>query len=411
MAKQITQEQIDLLVEKLTSRIDKANEVFLKEMGNKIDEIGKLRPTEAHKLVQMLKYGEDYDKIVKQLDKYTELNLKDIDKMFSEYAKKDQEFYKQFYKYRDIPYEKYENNETIKTQTEALGNMFKNELYNYTRPNVLGYTIKDNNNRLIFSGLKQIYNELLETALMNVGQGKDTFDSAMSSILKDIGHSGLKTIEYQSGRSIRLDSAVRMHLKDSLAQLHNENQKIYGREFNADGYEISVHLFPAIDHAPVQGKQFSIAEYDRLDSGLDAKDYKGDVYTLDHDAKNGYRPIGTMNCYHYIFPIVLGVSQPEYNDEQLKQILEDNEKGFKIDGKHYTLYEGTQLQRALERKVREQKDIQILAKASNNTELIADSQSKITQLTNKYKELSQISGLPVKMERMKVSGYKRIKVQ
>ena len=118
-----------------------------------------------------------------------------------------------------------------------------------------------------------------------------------------------------------------------------------------------------------------------------------------------------MNCYHYIFSIVLGASKPEYTDKQLQEIIDNNNKGFELDGKHYSMYEGTQLQRNLERKIREQKDIQILAKASDNKELISQSQEKITQLTQKYKELSNISRLPTKMKRLKVSNYRRTKVK
>lgn len=411
MAKQITQEQIDKIIERLNERVNKANTVFLKKIGKSLDEIRKLTPTEAHQLAQILKYGDSYDKVIKELNKYTNINIDEIDKIFETYAKNDQMFYEQFYKYRDIPFVEYKDNAFIKTQTEAIANVIKNQMYNFTRDNVLGYSITDNLGRLRFTGLREVYNTLLDTALMNVGQGKETFDNAMSGILRDIGQSGLKTISYENGRSIRLDSAIRMHLKDGLTQVHNENQKIYGREFNADGYEISVHLFPAPDHELVQGRQFSIAEYDILNNGGIARDYKGNEYTLDHDAKNGYRPISTMNCYHYIFPIILGVSKPEYSDEQLEQIREDNDKGFEIDGKHYTNYEGTQLQRSLERKIREQKDIQILAKESNNTELIQESQKNITRLTKKYKEVSDKSGLSTRMERMKVSGYKRIKIK
>ena len=117
-----------------------------------------------------------------------------------------------------------------------------------------------------------------------------------------------------------------------------------------------------------------------------------------------------MNCYHTIFPIVIGASKPEYTNEQLQEIIDNNNKGFELDGKHYTNYEGTQLQRNLERKIREQKDIQILAKTSNNKELISESQKNITQLTRKYNELNTVSGLPKKLDRLKVSGYRRTKV-
>ena len=39
----------------------------------------------------------------------------------------------------------------------------------------------------------------------------------------------------------------------------------------------------------------------------------------------------------------------------LKLLQEDNEKGFEFEGKHYSMYEGTQLQRGIEREIRKQK--------------------------------------------------------
>ena len=410
MAKQITEKQVELLVERLISRVDKANTKFLINIGKSIDEIGKLTPSKAHELVQMLKYGGKYEDIVKELNKYTDMNIQDIDKIFSEYAKKDQMFYKQFYKYRNIPFIEYENNELIKNQTQALSNMVKNQMYNFTRDNVLGYTLKNPiTNKETFYSIRETYNKLLDEALLNVGQGKETFDSAMSGILKDIGGSGLKTIQYESGRSMRLDSAIRMHLKGRLNELHNENQKVYATEFDYDGIEISVHENPAPDHEEAQGRQFTKEEYDNLQN-------KGIATTIDgieidlHLTSLSFRPISEMNCYHTIFPIVLGINKPEYTNKELQEIIDRNEKGFELDGKHYTNYEGTQLQRNLERKIREQKDIQILAKESKNTELISESQKNITVLTRKYNELSNVSGLPKKLDRLKVSGYRRTKV-
>lgn len=404
----INEKQIELLVERLVRRVEEANIYFLNKMGASISKIRELSPTEAQQLVQILKYGGNYEDIIKEISKYTDLDIKDIDNIFSAYAKKDQLFYEKFYKYKDVPFVPYENNLNLQMQTNALSRIARTEMYNFTRENVLGYTIRDTEGNLQFTGLRDTYNRVLDEALLNVSQGKESFDSAMTHILKDIGGSGLKTLEFESGRSMRLDSAIRMHLKSRLRELHNENQKIIGEEIDSDGIEISVHLNPAPDHAEAQGRQFSLEEYDKLNSGLQAEDYKGRKVTLDHDNKNGYRPISEMNCYHYVFSIVLGVSEPEYSEKQLERINESNEQGFEFEDKHYTNYEGTQLQRSLERAIREQKDIQILAKASDNTELMSDAQQKITQLSRKYKELSNISGLPTKMQRMKVSGYKRI---
>ena len=399
---------IDIVIERLISRIEDTNTYILQEIGNSIKQIRDITPSKRHQLIQILKYGENYQDILNKLSKMTNLNLKDIEDIFKEVSKKDLNFAKNFYKYRNIPFVEYEQNTALKRQTEALANIVKNEMYNFTRSNVLGYTIRDLRGRPQFVGLRETYNRVLDEALVNVGTGKETFDSAMTRIMKDIGGSGLKTIEYESGRSMRLDSAVRMHLKGRLRELHNENQKLFGTEFDYDGYEISVHSNPAEDHQLVQGRQFSIAEYDRLNSGLEAVDYKGNIYTLDHDGKNGYRPISEMNCYHYIFAIVLGVSEPEYSDKQLKEIIDKNEEGFEFEGKHYSNYQGTQLMRNIEREIRSQKDIQIFAKASGNNELVGEVQQRITQLTHKYNELSKISGLPTKKQRLRVPQYRRV---
>lgn len=404
----MNEETIELLVERLVSRINKANEFFLIKIGESIKKIKKLNPTQAHQLVQILKYNGDYEKIVNEILKLTNLNIQDIDEIFNEMAKKDYMFSEQFYKYRGIDFVPYSQNKALIRQVKALANITKQEMNNYARATNLGYSIKDLQGNVKFVGLRETYNRVLDEAALNVGTGVDTFDNAMSKIMKDLCGNGLKTVDYASGRSIRLDSAARMHLKGALRTLHNEIQKQVGEEFGSDGYEISVHSNPAVDHEKTQGRQFSIEEYEKLNNGLEAKDYKGNTYTLDHDHKNGFRPISTMNCYHYVFSIVLGVNEPEYSEEQLQKIIDDNEKGAVIDGKHYTNYEITQLQRSFERRIREQKDIQILAKASDNKELIKESQDRITKLTNKYKEISKISGLPTRMDRLKVAKYRRI---
>ena len=198
-------------------------------------------------------------------------------------------------------------------------------------------------------------------------------------------------MDFKSGRSVRADTQIRMNLLDGMRTLSNELQSQFGEEYGADGVEISVHAHPAPDHEDIQGLQYSKEEFEKLNKELD-------------------RPISTMNCYHYIFSIVMGVSKPQYTQEQLDKIKEDNHKGFEFEGKHYTLYEGTQLQRRIETRVRQLKDRQIIAREMGDMEVVGNCQRNITQLTHKYNELSKESGLKAKMKRMTVSGYRRVKV-
>lgn len=403
----LNEQFIDKVIERLTRRIEQGNTYVLEQIGKSIKQIGTLSPSKAQQLAQIMRYGGDYDKIVKRLAEITELNVNDIYNIFEEVAKNDYNFAKQFYDYRGKKFIPYEENIALKRQVQALATITANEYRNLTQ--TMAFT-KKVNGKVVYTPLARAYQETLDKAVLSVFQGKTTFQEEMYSTIKELANSGIKTVDYANNRSMRLDSAVRMQMKGALRNLHNEIQEQVGKEYDADGVEISVHINPAPDHAEVQGRQFSNEEFDKFQNDIDAIDYKGRLFPAEFEGHDR-RSISEYNCYHYTFAIVLGVNKPECSNEQLQQIIDDNNKGFELDGKHYTNYEGTQLQRQLETEIRKQKDTQIMAKASGNNELVDESQQKITQLTRKYHELSKVSGLPTKMQRMRVSGYKRTRVK
>lgn len=394
----------EILVERLINRIEKLNEDILTTIGTRIKEIRKLTPSQAHQIKQMLVYGEDIEKIVQQISKITNMNIVDIYNIFNEEAKINQGFAKTYYEASGIQFVPYLQNKALKQQVEAIASLTAKSYMNVSNTTAIGYTIRDMQGNIIFKDISNVYRETIDSALFNITQGKTTYDQEMRRIIKQLGTSGLKTIDYESGHIRRLDSAIRMNVLDGMRQLTNELQQQFGEEFGANGIEISVHSNPAVDHAPIQGHQFSNEEYNNMQNSLPFKDYEGNQFNAIE------RHISEWNCYHYVFSIVLGANKPEYSKEQLQTIIDKNNEGFILDGKHYTNYEGTQLQRKLETQIRRQKDLQILAKASEDKELVQQAQRKITYLTTKYKQLSQISGLPTKMERLRVTGYRRINV-
>ena len=88
-----------------------------------------------------------------------------------------------------------------------------------------------------------------------------------------------------------------------------------------------------------------------------------------------------------------------------------NNDGFEFEGKHYTFYDGEQLLNRIALEIRKNKDTQIMAKSSGDNDLILSSQTKITQLTTKYRQVVKASGLPNKLATKGwVPGYKRTSV-
>lgn len=391
----LSQEVEERLAEHLVTRIEEANTYIFEKIGESIKKMSTLTPTNAYKLGQILKYGGNYEDIAKQLAKISGRNVEDIYNIFEQVAKSNKQFAKQFYDYRGIDFIPYSQDIALQNQVTSIATLTANQYLNISNTKGIGFLFEDIQGQMYFKDIQQSYYEIIDRGILAISQGKENFQTEMRRIMKQLGNSGV--VIYESGRTRRLDSAVRMNLLDGIRQLNIENNLRFGQEYDADGVEISVHTNPAPDHADIQGRQFSKEEYNKLQDGFTAKDVRGNTY--DGAEK---RHIGEYNCYHTIFNIVLGVSKPQYTDKQLKEIQDKNNEGFEIDGKHYTMYEGTQLQRRLELEIRKKKDTQILARNSGDNTLAKASELKIRHLTSKYNELCSISGLKPKKQRMSI---------
>ena len=393
----LTEEMQDRLVENLVGRVEQLNIDIITEIGKQIKYIGTLTPSQAHKLAQILLYGENVNWIARRLSEITRLNVREIYQILKQTAIENQEFARQFYEARKIDFIPYEKNRLLQKQVEAIAKVTASRYRNIM--NSTAYVL---DGKLV--PLNKIYTEAVDKAILSVSQGKDSYQVAMRKTMNELVNAGMRVrvdkngnptgtrvVGYKSGLSRRADTAIRMNTLEGIRTTSNELQRQFGEEYGADGVEISVHEHPAPDHEDIQGHQYSNEDFEKLNSELE-------------------RPISTLNCYHYIFNIVLGVSKPQYTQEQLDKIKKDNHDGFTYQGKHYTLYQGTQLQRRIETQVRQLKDKQIMARAMEDTETVGNCQRKITELTHKYTNLSNISGLKAKMQRMTVSGYRRMKV-
>lgn len=387
-------------------RFENYNTQVLKTLGETIKKFKNLNTKEAYSLAQQLKYNTTVKDLLNELSKISGLSVKDLKAILEKVAKENINFADVYYKSRGLETPIYEQNKALQRLVNSVYNITGEEFKNIAKST--GFRLLGDNGEPLLLDIDETYKYVIDKCVVAISQGKETYQQSMRSTLKQLSSSGVRKIEYDSGYSRRLDTSIRQNILDSIRQVSNESQKLFGEEFDSDGVEVSVHEMPAPDHELVQGRQFSNEEFDNFQNDRKATDYTGMVFEPEFEGHDR-RSISEYNCYHYIFSIVLGVSKPQYSNKQLQEIIDNKNKTFKFDGKTYNMYEGTQLQRRIETAIREAKDTQILARASGDNELVLQSQTKITQLTTKYKQLCNISGLPNKLStRASVSGYKRI---
>lgn len=401
----LNEKQIDLIIERLVRRITQGNSYILKRLGKILNKIKNVDDDKIYQLQQELKYGDDFNDIMQRIRKITELNIKDIEKIFMEVARKNQQFAKKYYDYKKIDMTPLDENESLKQVVST----YSSEVINNYRQvsNNVGYTLFNTSDILLFLPLAMAYQNFVDYAILKRFLGKQVFIQEIELQVKKVAKNGLKSYDYSNGRAYRLDNALKMEMQQGIRDMTNDLQRRFGEEYGADGIEISVHEYPAPDHAEVQGHQFTKEEFEKFQNDMDATDINGVVFPADFEGHDR-RAIGEYNCYHYVFYVVLGVDEPQYSHEDLSEIVKQNDNGFFFEGKHYTMYEGTQLQNRIEREIQGQEDIKKMAQEIGDSDLEMESRRKIVDLSSKYKELSDISGLPTKMDKLKEWGYKRL---
>ena len=218
----------------------------------------------------------------------------------------------------------------------------------------------------------QFYNAM-NRAYMEVSTGVKSYTQSIIDAIKDISSQGA-VITYPSGRNMSLESAVRMNIITGVNQTCGKLQELRADEMGWDLMELTAHSGARPSHASWQGK---IVSRSGQRGYLTLSD-------IGYGSATGFKGV---NCRHDWYPYFEGSSKT-YTDKQLKEW--QNEKVI-YNGKEYSKYEATQVQRAMERRIRaDKKDIAglqgILTSNSKDGKLIEDTR---IQLINAQSKLQQ----------------------
>lgn len=180
--------------------------------------------------------------------------------------------------------------------------------------------------------LKDAYIKSLDKAVFKMASGTFSFDQAVNDCIKELAASGLRSIDYKSGRTYQLDTAARMCVRTSCHQLSGGILMHHCEIMGTDLVEVSAHMGARPEHAKWQGKIYSIS----------GKNKKYPNFSI-----CGYgRADGLCGpyCRHRMYPYFEGISQPNNWPKDPEPL--------KYHGRTYTYYDATQQQRKMERDIR-----------------------------------------------------------
>lgn len=383
----LSEHELEAVLELLQARFDEVNTLFIRKVAAQIKKIGELGQANINRLIIMAEMTSDVQEITERLMRATALSKPEIEAIYA-VAMKDT--------YTDPRFTR-----AFKAGVQPPQGT-QERLMQYAR-NVAQQTMQTVQNLSNTTAVAEPYRKAVDKGILAVSTGLMDYNAATREIVREIGYNGLQ-VHYASGYHRRLDTAVRQNIIDGTKQIAQHGANAMGEALQYREVEISAHANSAPDHEPVQGRVFTKAEYDKMQSGQSFADVTGVSFA-------GFkRPIAEWNCGHIALPFDSRYSKPRFSAEQLQTWAAKNQAGCEIDGKHYTGYKAQQLMRRLETEVRRWKDTANAARVAGDDTLRRECQMKINALAAKYAQVSKLSGLPMRKQRMSVEGFQMVKV-
>lgn len=315
------------------------------------------------------------------------LNVSDdeIDRIYDEVVKSGYARDEKLYAGKGKEYIPYAENKQLQQLVKAVKNQTKSEYRNITGS--LGFAVRNADNTLSFTPLAEFYQRTLDNGLMQIASGAFDYNTVLKRVVKTMTDSGLRSVEYSSGWSNRVDVAARRALMTGfnqvVAKVNEDNAEQLGTEY----FEVSYHRGARPTHRVWQGRVYSKKELETV-CGL------GTVTGL-----------CGANCYHSYSPFIKGIDTPTYSEEELDRMNEEENTPKEYNGKEYTAYEAQQRQRQIETAMRaDRQKIELLTQGGADDDTITGAKAKYFQRQDEYVKFSKAMNLPQQWERITVDG-------
>ena len=239
------------------------------------------------------------------------------------------------------------------------------------------------------------FERTLDVAWGKVATGAFDYKTAVKQAVDSLADE-MPEITYPSGHTDSLEVAARRAVLTGVNQTAGKLQEARMDEMNVEFVETSAHGGARPSHAEWQGRRFHRGG---------AVDYLGKHYP-DFEQATGYGTGAGLcgwNCRHTFFAVFPELGDPPtWTEESLQEL---NARNIEYNGKLYTQYEVSQMQRARERNVRKWKKRYLAESAAGSN--TTDSVVRLKAARQSLSEFAKATGGRVDSARTSVHGFGR----
>lgn len=373
----------------------------------RIRETGEITRTADWEIYKLYQMGETKEKIKKHIQQALQLSDDEINTLYSDTLKagylRDEELYNALGK----EFIAYDENIQLRQLISGVKEQTYGELKDITQ--TMGFSVTQPNGKKQFQSIDDYFKNTMDNAVMHLLNGTFDYNTIIRKVTDEMTKSGVRSIDYESGVSNRINVAARRAIMTGVSQVTAKISEDNMQSLDTEFVEVSWHGTARPSHQVWQGKVYYWDKKNPFaEKNVDGILYKSFIRETGYGEVDG---LCGANCRHTFYPFIPGISVRTYTDEQLDELNAKESEKKEYNGKEYNKYEATQYQRRLETLMRKQRqDIKLLKDAglSDDSEEVITARCRYQVTSQKYSDFTKKMGLNEHRDRITIDGLKDI---
>lgn len=369
------------LASKIASRYQDLEERIMQDIVRRIMKAGEITSTADWQINRLRILGYSSEDIEKEIKKALNASYPEMFELYDKVINWEYVRNKDIYEQINAEYIPFEENGQLKQITEAIIDQSFDDLENVT--NSLGFYLDYGNGKKVLTPLSQVYTKYLDVACYDIVTGAFDYNSVLRRVVTQLTNSGLRQIDYSSGRANRVDVAARRAIMTAVSQITGKISEYNAQKLGTEYFEVEWHAGARPTHAVWQGRVWS----------------KEQLYSVcGLGTVTGLLGVNCYHTYHLFFP---GLSERNWTDDWLEEQNRKENEPREFLGKEYTLYEAKQRQRQMETAMRAQREkVKLLQAGGADQDEIILHKAKYQGQLNEYSRFCRKMSLTEERERI-----------
>ena len=239
----MTPEELEKLPKPLERTMTALELSIMDEIIQRIMEAAQITPVIDWMLNRLVAIGESKSRIKQLIGKaIKEADLR-VDDIYEQAAKSDYIHNKEIYEAAGREYQAYEDNAWLQQVVDAARRQTKDSLRpleNITQ--TTGFNVPIGDGRKVFTPLSEYLERSLDKAMLGITTGAKTYSQAIGDVIDEMTASGVRMVDYASGKSDRIEVAARRAVMTGVAQMTKQVSNKNAEELETDYWEVDWHM-------------------------------------------------------------------------------------------------------------------------------------------------------------------------